>query len=213
MTPSSHQWQAGEGRKAILVPVAVALLLVLGATAMVASSLRRPEVPTYPPTPPSPREVGAALDTGVVTIDASAEAAWRHFAFARGAVVPAAGGNWDLAFHRFDIIVNGGEGFPGRGGALDLGAVAFEDVEEVPADGYLPSQAGRDSTHAVLGEWYDYGFTSHLLRPKDRTYALRTADGRYAKLRILSYYCPGARPGCLTLRYAYQGDGSRRVVP
>lgn len=213
MTPPIHHRQAGEGRKALLVPVAVALLLVLGATAMVASSLRRPELPTYPPTPLSPREVGAVLDTGTVTIDASAEGAWRFFDFGRGSVVPPADGDWDLAIHRFDVIVNGGEGFPGRGGALDLGDVAFEDVEEVPADGYEPSQAGRDSTHAVLGDWYDYGFTSHLLRPKDRTYALRTADGRYAKMRILSYYCPGARPGCLTLRYAYQGDGSRRVVP
>ncbi|HSR42903.1 MAG TPA: HmuY family protein, partial [Longimicrobiales bacterium] len=53
---------------------------------------------------------------------------------------------------------------------------------------------------------------SHILRPKDRVFAVRTADGRYAKLRILGYYCPGARPGCLAFRYVYQGDGSRRVA-
>ncbi len=42
-------------------------------------------------------------------------------------------------------------------------------------------------------------------------YAIRTADGRYAKVEIVGYYCPGAEPGCLTLRYVYQGDGSRRL--
>ncbi|MBW3534824.1 MAG: HmuY family protein [Gemmatimonadetes bacterium] len=211
---TSHHPDTGEGRRALVVPVVVALFLGLGATAMVAASLRRPELPTYPVTPPSPREVGAVLDTATLTIDASAEGAWRFFDFSRGAVVPAASdAEWDLAFRRFDIMVNGGEAFAGGGGALDLGDVAFEEVEEVPADGYRVTEPGRDSAHVVMGDWYDYGFTSHLLRPKDRTYALRTADGRYAKLRILSYYCPGARPGCLTLRYAYQGDGSRRVVP
>jgi hypothetical protein len=40
-------------------------------------------------------------------------------------------------------------------------------------------------------------------------YAIRTADGRYAKLEIVSYYCPGAVSGCLTFRYAYQGSGAR----
>jgi len=25
---------------------------------------------------------------------------------------------------------------------------------------------------------------------------------------MLGYYCPGSRPGCVTFRYVYQGDGS-----
>ena len=40
---------------------------------------------------------------------------------------------------------------------------------------------------------------------------VRTADGRYAKLEILGYYCPGAHPGCLTFRYVFQGDGTPLV--
>jgi len=42
-------------------------------------------------------------------------------------------------------------------------------------------------------------------------WAVRTADGRYAKLEMVGYYCPGARPGCPTFRYVYQGDGSTAV--
>jgi hypothetical protein len=40
---------------------------------------------------------------------------------------------------------------------------------------------------------------------------VRTADGRYAKLELVSYYCPRSQPGFVTLRYVYQGDGSRNV--
>lgn len=40
---------------------------------------------------------------------------------------------------------------------------------------------------------------------------MRTADGRYAKLEMVGYYCPGARPGCPTFRYVYQGDGTTAV--
>jgi len=38
-----------------------------------------------------------------------------------------------------------------------------------------------------------------------------TADGRYAKIQLVSYYCPRSQPACLTFPYIYQGDGSRVV--
>ena len=63
--------------------------------------------------------------------------------------------------------------------------------------------AGRDTTLAVLEDWYSYSYTTHVLRPRDRTFALRTRDGRHAALRFLSYYCPGAQPGCVTLRFRF----------
>lgn len=191
----------------------VTALLVLAAATMVVFSLRRPPVSEFAPTEPNPEPAGDSLVGPVTyTVNASSSSEWIFFDFSRGSVVedpqPA---QWDLAFQRFYFVANGGEGFGGRGGILDLGAVPFDSVAEVPRVGYVGSEAGRDTTHAVTQEWYDYSFTSHLLTPKPRTYAVRTADGRYAKLEVLGYYCPGARPGCLTFRYAYQGDGSRRV--
>ena len=62
---------------------------------------------------------------------------------------------------------------------------------------------GRDTTLAVVEDWYSYSFTTHVLRPRDRTFAIRTAAGRHAALRFLSYYCPGAQPGCVTVRYRF----------
>jgi len=212
--------------RALLVPAlvlgAIAALTVVG----VSSTLRRPEVPTYTPTVPRPAEAGeageadeaeeaAAGPSGAVvyTVDASDPERWRFFDFSRGSVVEDPGElGWDLAFRRFVVAVNGGPGFAGKGGALDLGKVAFEAVDRVPVEGYLPGPPGRDSANPAFERWYDYGFTSHLLTPKARVYAVRTADGRYAKLELLSYYCPGPRPGCVTFRYVYQGAGGTGFV-
>ena len=97
----------------------------------------------------------------------------------------------------------------GVSAATGILRAVFDALAEVPCAGYSDSEAGRDSTNPAFEKWYDYGFTSHLLEPKPRVYAIRTADGRYAKLEIVSYYCPEAVSGCLTFRYAYQGSGAR----
>jgi len=198
----------------ILVGVVTAVLLVTTGT-MVSFSLRRPQVETFAPTPIGTREAGERLVGPVTyTVDAADEDEWRYFDFSRGSVVQAPGPlDWDLAFRRYHLIVNGGVAFPGGGGVRDLGVVAFDSVKELPAGGYDGNDAGADTANAVTDHWYRYSFTSHLLRPSGRVFAVRTADGRHAKLTIVSYYCLGAEPGCVTFRYVYQGDGSRRVVP
>ena len=71
--------------------------------------------------------------------------------------------------------------------------------------------AGQPTAPKKIASWYRYGFFSHVLSPKAHVWAVRTAEGRYAKMEIVGYYCPGAQPGCLTFRYVYQGDGSTRV--
>jgi hypothetical protein len=188
--------------------------LAVAAVLLVAASLRRPVLPTFSPTLAEPRDVGGELVGPLTyTVDASAPEGWRFFDFSRGSVVDAPGPmDWDLAFRRFSIATNGGDGFLGRGGAIDLGPGDFGALASVPAEGYVGSVVARDSANAALADWYDYGFTSHLLEPRPRLYAVRTADGRYAKVEILSYYCPGALPGCVTFRYVYQGGGGTDLV-
>lgn len=181
------------------------------------SSLRRPRPPTFAPTPPRPHPVGDALVRDrVVTLDARSSERWVRFDFSRAAPVPgAAGSGWDLAARRFHIIVNGGPDFPGEGGARSLGEVPFDSVRRAPARGYRVTRTGPDgeASNPALEDWYSYDFFSHVLSPRPRTYAVRTADGRYAKVEVVSYYCPGTEAGCVTLRYTYQGDGSRRLLP
>ena len=187
-------------------------LIVLCAVLFIWTSLERPEVPTFIPTTPSPTEIGTEQDARTVTVDASDPGIWRFFDFSRGSVVEAPGPEeWDMAFRRFQIIVNGGRGMEGQGGVALLEDINFEAVSLVPETGYVGSER-NDSVNSVLEDWNNYSFTSHVLEPKPTVYALRTADGRYAKIEILGYYCIGALPGCTTFRYVYQGGGGTDVV-
>ena len=51
-----------------------------------------------------------------------------------------------------------------------------------------------------------------MLAPKREIYVIRTQEGKYAKMRMLSYYCTGNMAGCMTFEYVYQGDGSKRLA-
>lgn len=205
--------RSGTARTPIpLVAGAVGFLLVL--VLLVASSLSRREPPTFAPSPVEPRPAGDTLvGPEQVTVDARDPGRWRYFSFANGSVIESPGPfDWDIAFRRFQVIANGGTGFAGVAGILDLGDVPFDSVRLLPDTGYVTTTVRSDSVNSAVQRWYAYSFLSHLLSPKPRTYAVRTADGRYAILRFVGYYCPGAQPGCVTFQYVYQGNGLARVT-
>jgi hypothetical protein len=189
-----------------MTPVrAVAAGAVLGiALVLVALTLQAPAVPTYAPTSPQAREAGPSLVGPILyTVDATAPDVWRYFSFRLGSLVEAPGPRgWDLAFRRYSIIAGDGVGI------RDLGEGRLEDVRTVPATGYVANESRGEPRNPAIASWYRYGFFSHVLSPKPHVWALRTADGRYAKLEMVGYYCLGARPGCPTFRYVYRGDGS-----
>jgi len=199
-------------RGRLVTVVAVAGVIAL-AIVFVALTLRHPNVAMFAPTPPAPRDVGRALVGPVVyTVDATDPERWRRFSFRVGAVVDDATPGWDLAFRRYQVIANGGPGYQGGGGIADLGVVPFDQVTSVPTTGYQGTESTPDPRNPAIASWYEYGFFSHVLSPKRHVWAVRTADGRYAKMELVSYYCPGAQPGCVTFRYVYQGDGSAAVA-
>jgi hypothetical protein len=200
-------------RDARVIQLAAVVVVVAVATTFVALTLRQSEVPMYSPTPPSPREAGQArIGPVVYTVDATSPEQWRYFSFRLGSVIDRPGPkDWDLAFRRYQIIANGGREFVGEGGIADLGERRFADVKTVPDAGYQASEGGMDPRNPAIASWYHYGYFSHVLSPKRHVWAVRTAEGRYAKLELVSYYCPRSQPGCVTFRYVYQGDGSRAV--
>ena len=192
--------------------IAIAAMVAVAGT-LVTLSVRRPTVPTYAPTPPAPREAGSGLVGPVLyTVDATSPDAWRYFSFRLGSVLEHPGPReWDLAFRRYQIIANGGPRFSGQAGVLDLGQVAFVDVASAPEAGYQVTEGDAEPRHPALAGWYGYSYFSHVLTPRPRVWVVRATDGRYAKVEFVSYYCPSLEPGCLTFRYVYQGDGSRRL--
>ena len=205
--------RSGAAPPAWLIVAAAAFLLAI--PILVFISLRADPPPGYPisslaPTP----EPGGLSGERLVTLDARDPEEWVRLDLSRAALVEDSRAlEWDVAVRRFRIVVNGGEGFAGAGGAVRLAGRSFESVSEAPPGPYVGSRvtAGGDTVNSELDGWYRYGFLSHLLQPEDAVFALRTADGRYAKLEVVGYYCPGAEPGCLTLRYVLQGDGTRRL--
>lgn len=183
--------------------------LLIAAVLFVASSLRRPTPLTfYPLSAIDPVEVGDRLvGPSLLTVDGRGDG-FVYLDFSSGSVVespPSLG--WDLAFQRFTILANGGPDFAGEGGIRDLGAVSLDSLTSVPTGGYAANTAGREVSNPATAQWYEYSWTSHVLSPKPKVFAVRTADGRYAAFEVLSYYCPTAQAGCTTIRYRYQGAG------
>ena len=199
-----------------IVLAGVGALFVALAVGLVITSLVRPELETFVPTPEQPLEVGeSSIGPAHYTVDARAHDEWVYFDFSRASVVPVedrSSMEWDLAFQRHRMLTNGGgTNSLGQGGVLDLGPQSMNLAFEVPGEGYSTDQRrGGAARNRVLERWYNYSWTSHLLSPAGSTYAIRTADGKYAVVTFLGYYCPGGRPGCVTFSFRYRGDGGRR---
>lgn len=136
---------------------------------------------------------------------------------------------WDLAFQGTNILINGGTSGPGQGAAVVL-EVPFDEVPEAPEDEAFrvdgvdecPNGIQRAICPGSGNGWYNYDPTTHIITPiPGRTIVVRTADGRYAKVRILSYYKGAPEPGSIdpethpsryyTFEYVFQPDGSRRL--
>lgn len=123
--------------------------------------------------------------------------------------------NWDIAFSKTTIATNGGTSGPGEGGAIVL-EKPFDQVSEAPKDGY---KTDGDAGFAIPGgsgnSWYKYDMSVHAILPiPGRTLLVKTAEGKIAKLEIISYYkgapedVPTEESSYYTFRYTIAGaDG------
>ena len=178
-------------------------LFVAAIVFLIATSMAPRDVPTFVPTPPAElalrEDAGAArvapprVDT--ITIDAGDAEQWRYFSFRRRTLLEAPDTlDWDLAVRRYHFRV--------AGFAADLGPPGAG--ETLMSAAHFAGQDGRDDAgHPTMRRWYRYGMLTHLLESKRHRYLVRTRDGSLASVEVLSYYCPGPRPGCMTIRYSY----------
>ncbi len=87
---------------------------------------------------------------------------------------------WDLGFSGTNIIGNSG-----NSGGIQLLNSEFELVDEAPVGGYAAT---------LVGKWYNYtneapsGPKHAVLPVEGTTLVVKTADEKYAKVRIVSYY-------------------------
>jgi len=166
---------------------------------------------------PAPKPVTNLITTHVTTVNASSEKDYVYFDFSSGKpvrILDTSSLEWDLAFRRGKVISNGGASTRlGEAGLLDLGEVEFDTVAEVPMENYVQDIAASTETeNPVLLKWYNYNYFTHKLTAKKNIYALRTANGKFAKFQFLSFYCDNKEAGCVKIRYVYQDNGSSSFV-
>ncbi|MCW3463116.1 HmuY family protein [Chitinophaga nivalis] len=143
--------------------------------------------------------------------------------------------SWDVAFtelYNAMVVVNNGKNSksPGNGGN-GVGEIVFYDqpyatLTTAPDDEYFKAHnmvsTGWDGYPLPSNRgWYFYSLTTHLARPiPNRTFVIRTADGQFAKLELISMY-KGNPPTVtdllwpapyFTFRYFLQTDGSRNLT-
>ena len=157
------------------------------------------------------------LATQVTTVNASSEKEYVYFDFSSGKpvrILDTSSLEWDMAFRRGKVISNGGASSRlGQAGLIDLGVVEFDEVTEVPMDDYAQDIAAKTETeNPVLLKWYNYNYFTHKLTAKKNSYAVRTANGKFAKFQFLSFYCDNKEAGCIKIRYVYQDNGSNSFL-
>jgi len=178
------------------------------------------------PSPINPVEVGTKLtDMIVYTFDSSMLDKWAFFDFSRGSIVSDVSNfkdpkGWDLAFRRAKIASNGGgTNKNGMVGVANLKTTDFDSVTSVPEDTQFSkdtrTSAGADPKNVSLDNWYSYNFFDHNLKSYKNVLIIKTAEGNYAKMQIINYYCKKDEEkikGCYSIKYVYQGNGGKSFV-
>jgi HmuY protein len=149
------------------------------------------------------------------------------FSFLSGAIVARADSattKWDIAFRGTTIIVNGGSSGKGLGKIQVVNGI-FDELATTPTEGYaIDRQADNKkpypASYAIQDEtgkgWYIVDQSTKFVIPMpEKIIVVQTADGRYAKMQIVSYYQDSPNPVTtaskdryLTFRYIYQPNGT-----
>lgn len=138
----------------------------------------------------APQETDRTVNPPVVSGD------FVKFSFADGSITESAT-EWDIAFRGTTILVNGGTttGISEEPERTGVGAAYIQDgvFAEVNAINELVlMQDGVNGPAIQTGSgngWYNYNPATRIITPIiGRTLVIKTHDGKFAKMEILSYY-------------------------
>lgn len=197
-------------------------VLVFCFCGVIATSCQQPVV--APVTPVTPVAQGKAIITRDIAADPMSTGRFTYFNLKDSAIVTGADtatAKWDIAFRGTTIWINGGTGRFGQAQAQVLTAQDYDALALAPEMGWrVDSSSTSLAITARSGAgWYNYNTMTNIITPiPGVVIALRTADGKYAKVQIQSYYrgapaVPDMNSASryYTFRYFYQADGSRNL--
>jgi len=163
---------------------------------------------------------------GQLTIDASSAVTFSYFTFSDGGSLvsitdPATSEEWDRAFGRFGVTLNGGVAGPGSVAGANLAnnsaATDTEVVSFTPADAEAAFAAvtATDISGAsfvedglvedVTGPWFRFDFLSNnLVANPGAAWKVQEADGGFSLFRISDLVMGGQTPTSITVEYRHQ---------
>ena len=130
---------------------------------------------------------------------------------------------WDLAFNRYNVRTNSGVSGKGQGGAMDAGKKELKDVTVVPEGEFVVDEMAKITSkftgtgveeiesplNKKLGEAIKFAGPPPTYTPSEHVYIVKTADGKYAKVKVLSFYNDEGKSGYVQFSYVYQPNGSK----
>lgn len=142
------------------------------------------------------------------------------YSFSEGKIIPnsdSATNKWDFGIKRAALIVNSHASGPGQAGVI-VKTGSYESLTVAPTNGYAydttSTKLAINSIPKHPGSWFLYDDVTHSFSPKAGLFfVFRTADGKYAKMEVLSVtyedFTPPAPPQTLVYRFRYtlQADG------
>ena len=144
-------------------------------------------------------------------VDATAEDTWVYLDLADGGQLevaePGEEFDWDIAFQRFHVKINGGTSGPADAAAARLDGADFGALTLAPADGYrtyeLDGEDDDEHPDYALRDWYDYDFMTHILTPAAAVYVLRIGDtGEHYRIEFQNYYDDAGSSGYQTFLWS-----------
>lgn len=168
-------------------------ILFITLTAILITSCSSNEVEIEPVIAKQALNIHAPATTDY-TVNPPAESGdFTKFSFSKGTIVT--GDDWDVAFRGTTIIFNGGAKVglsdePARtgDGALSLQSGVFSEIVVAPDD--TEFKQDKSGTLALpKSTWYSYNGQTHKISVvAGKVLVVKTNNGHYAKMEILSYY-------------------------
>ena len=139
---------------------------------------------------------------------------YQFFNLAKADTIAAAdsvAGTWDIAFRGTTIIFNSGVSGAGKDSA-QIVFNSFDAITNAPAKGWIVDGTAKAVPTGSDNGWYHYDGDLHVISTiATRTILIKTATGKYAKLKVLSYYKDANSANAsryYSFVYEYQPDGS-----
>lgn len=159
--------------------------------------------------------------TFTTTANASSKEIWVYMDLETGEEVdvsnPSTSDDWDIAFQRFRIILNGGVNGNGGVEVAVLEGAGFGAVTDAPGDGYttdeddgedegeIPDDAIRIGPTSETGPWA-YDIETHELSGSGAVFVVKSVEGNFFKLEFLEYYNDVGDAGYVEMHWAQLGS-------